>query len=139
MTDLVLGELAPVEERYWEAVRQGRLDFQRCTECANAWLPPREECPNCLSTAYSWEQTKGEGEIVSWVVYQVGYHPALEQRLPYNVAIIRLDEGPRLISNIVDDDLDEPRYDLIHVGDRVRLLVAERHGLTLPLFTLLDD
>ena len=96
----------PVPERtevatpFWEALDRGDLLFQRCSECANAWLPARTECPRCLGADWGWERASGGGRLVSWVVYHRSYHPAFDDRLPYNVAIVELEEGPRLITNI---------------------------------------
>lgn len=137
--DLTFAGAPAVEQPYWDEIAAGRLVFQRCLACSNAWLPPREQCPQCLADDYEWEPAAGGGAIVSWVVYHTAYHPALAGRLPYNVAIIRLDEGPQLISNLVADDLSEPAYDRIRVGGRVRLRIAERHGLVLPLFQPSDE
>lgn len=83
------------------AMEQGRLIFQRCSRCAHAWLPPRSECPRCLHDGFDWEQAQGDGLVVSWVVYRRAYHPSVSERVPYNVALVELAEGPRLLSNIV--------------------------------------
>lgn len=137
--DLTFADVPAVEQPYWDKIAVGRLTFQRCQACGHAWLPPREQCPQCLGAEYVWQDAAGGGVIVSWVVYRTAYHPTLADRLPYNVAIIRLDEGPQLISNLVTDDLSEPAYDRIRVGGRVTLRVAERYGLVLPLFQQLND
>lgn len=92
--------ISAVSEPYWHGLEAGKLRFQRCLECAHAWLPPREECPRCLSAQWEWEASAGRGRIISWVVYRQAVHPAFAERVPYNVAIIELDEGPRLISNV---------------------------------------
>jgi len=102
--DLPQPEITEVSRPYWQALREGRLVFQRCG-CGHAWLPARTECPACLASAASnarWEQASGRGTLVSWVVYHTAYHPAFESRLPYNVALVQLEEGPRLLTNIVD-------------------------------------
>lgn len=83
------------------ALAEGRLTFQRCTQCANAWLPPRDACPRCLSPDYRWEEASGDAKIVSWVVYHRAFHPAFADRVPYNVVVAELAEGPRVISNVV--------------------------------------
>jgi uncharacterized OB-fold protein len=92
---------------YWDALREGHLVFQRCDACGHAWLPPRRHCPACLKPEPTWEQASGAGRLVSWVVYHTAYHPAFESRLPYNVALVELSEGPRLLTNVVapNDDL----------------------------------
>ena len=87
---------------YWKALEEGRLSFQRCAACAHAWLPARSECPRCLATEPRWETASGRARLVSWVVYHHAYHDYYATRLPYNVAVVELDEGPRLVSNIVD-------------------------------------
>ena len=87
---------------YWKALEEGRLSFQRCPACAHAWLPARSECPRCLAREPRWETASGRARLVSWVVYHHAYHDYYATRLPYNVAVVELDEGPRLVSNIVD-------------------------------------
>jgi len=84
------------------ALAQGRLTFQSCTKCANNWLPPRDHCPACLSAEWEWARASGRARVISWVVYHRAYHPAFADRLPYNVVVAELDEGPRLITNVVD-------------------------------------
>jgi uncharacterized OB-fold protein len=86
---------------YWDALREGRLVFQHCS-CGHAFLPARSHCPACLQPEPPWEVASGHGRLVSWVVYHVSYHPAFDKRLPYNVALVELAEGPRLLTNIVD-------------------------------------
>lgn len=83
------------------ALGEGRLTFQRCERCANAWLPPRDHCPRCLADAWRWEDASGRARVVSWVVYHRAYHPAFEDRTPYNVVVVELEEGPRMISTVV--------------------------------------
>jgi uncharacterized OB-fold protein len=108
---------------YWDALGEGRHIFQRCIACGNAWLPPRHECPRCLHAAWGWETASGSARLVSWVVYHTAFHPAFKERLPYTVAIVELDEGPRLISNIVA--IDDPESLVI---DQPLELVFEREG-----------
>jgi len=88
---------------FWDALREGHLVFQRCA-CGHAFLPARRLCPVCLQPSVRWERASGTGRLVSWVVYHTAYHPAFESRLPYNVALVELDEGPRLLTNMVDPE-----------------------------------
>jgi hypothetical protein len=108
------------------ALADGRLTFQRCERCANAWLPPREHCPRCLSPAWGWEDASGDAKVVSWVVFHRAFHPAFADRVPYNVVVAELAEGPRLISNVIGTDAAEPAAGL---GIDVPLaLVPETEG-----------
>jgi uncharacterized OB-fold protein len=99
-----LPEPSPEMAEYRAALADGRLAFQRCERCANAWLPPRDHCPRCLSSTWRWEDASGEAKVVSWVVYQRAFHPAFADRVPYNVVVAELAEGPRLISNVIGID-----------------------------------
>jgi uncharacterized protein len=101
MSDLPLPEITPLNKPYWSALRDGALVFQACA-CGTRWLPARSECPGCLrADQWRWTPASGRGRVLSWVVYHTAYHPAFADRLPYNVAIVELAEGPRLITSIL--------------------------------------
>lgn len=96
-------EIDSINKLYWDGLAEGRLLFQSCA-CGHRWLPARALCPNCLKTDWHWQQAGGRGKIKSWVVYHVAYHESVQDKLPYNVALVELEEGPRLLTNIVGDD-----------------------------------
>ncbi|MGV1049065.1 MAG: Zn-ribbon domain-containing OB-fold protein [Solirubrobacterales bacterium] len=96
----LLGDLDPLEAQLWQALQAERIEFQRCQACGHAWLPPSAECPRCLAPGWRWQAAAGGGELVSWVVYHRAFHPALEDRLPYAVALVELDEGPRMVTTL---------------------------------------
>lgn len=87
---------------FWEACRRHELLIQRCQNCKVFRFPPAILCPECLSEEGQWERVSGRGKVFSFVVFRRLYHPAFEADLPYTVALVELDEGARLISNIVD-------------------------------------
>ena len=99
--DMPQPDINETSRPYWDALREGHLVIQRCG-CGHGWLPARKHCPACLSHDVRWERASGRGRILSWVVYHQAYHPAFESRLPYNVALVQLHEGPRLLTNITD-------------------------------------
>jgi uncharacterized protein len=115
---------------FWDALKQGQLTFQRCTSCGNAWLPARSECPQCLRPTWQRESAQGGATLVSWVVYHHGYDPAFAERLPYTVAVVQLDEGPRMITNIVGASSGPLRID-----QRLRLKIEPQGDLAVPRFT----
>jgi uncharacterized OB-fold protein len=100
-SELLPSELDPLTQAHWDALQDGELRFQRCV-CGHAWLPPRPECPSCLTDRWSWEVASGAATLVSWVVYHRAFHPAMADRLPYAVALVQLAEGPRLVAQLVD-------------------------------------
>ena len=124
-----LPEPTELSKPYWDGLREGRLLIQRCA-CGHAFLPARKHCPACLAPDPSWERASGRGVILSWVVYHVAYHPAFESRLPYNVALVELDEGPRVLTNIVDGN------DRLAGGAKVELAIEQEEGFPLARFRL---
>jgi uncharacterized OB-fold protein len=127
--ELPTPEIDEVNRPYWEGLRAGVLRIQRCRACGNAWLPPREACPNCLAADPDWVEASGHGTVLSWVVYHKAYHDAFRDRVPYNVAIVELEEGARLITNIVAPN------DSLRIGLPVQLRIEADFGLALPRFT----
>lgn len=117
---------------YWRTIAAGRLAFQRCGACGHAWLPPRTECPRCWSPDWSWQDASGEGKLISAVVYHTAFHEAFKERLPYNVAVVELAEGPRLVTNIVGPfDAASVALDV-----PVRIVFEHDHDRMLPRFRL---
>jgi len=94
----------PFELPYWEHARAHRLALQRCSSCGGFRFPASPVCAECDSDAYLWTPTGGKGRILSWVVFHRCYFPSFEREIPYNVALVELDEGPVLCSNIVGTD-----------------------------------
>ena len=92
-----------IYDAYLAALTEGRLMLQVCA-CGHRWLPPREACPACLTTRWTWQPASGNGRLKSWVVYHVAFHDSFRDRLPYNVALVELEEGPRMITNVLGDD-----------------------------------
>ena len=99
MSGPILQNASTPADVHRHAMDEGRLTYQACA-CGHAWLPPRTECPSCLDSTWVWKVAVGRARLVSWVVYFVAYDEAFKNKLPYNVAIVELEEGPRLISNI---------------------------------------
>jgi len=119
-------------EAHAAALAEGRLTFQRCRHCHHAWLPVREDCPNCLRADWGWEDASGGAKLISWVVYHTAYDDSVRDRLPYNVAVVELAEGPRLISNILAPN-DALRGDMA-----LQLVVQQEGGRGLARFAPLN-
>lgn len=128
MADYPLPQITELTKPYWDAMDQGHMAFQRCNACGNAWLPARQECPRCLKADMRWEKASGGGKVVSWVVYHSAYHDAFKDRLPYVVALIELDEGPRLMSNFLG-----PR-EMLRGDLPVTLVIEREQGFALGKF-----
>jgi uncharacterized OB-fold protein/acyl dehydratase len=113
---------------FWEGVGRGELLIQHCTSCGRLRHPPRPMCPNCQSLEWDTVQASGKGEVYSFVV---PHHPQVPSfDYPYVVAVIALEEGTRLVSNVIDIDPAD-----VQIGLPVEVrFVAVDDELTLPLF-----
>jgi len=79
----------------------GGLQLQRCTRCGYTRFPVATVCPECLSVSFTWEPDSGLGTVWSFCVYHRAFDAAFRPALPYNVALVELDSGPRMISNVL--------------------------------------
>ncbi|WP_342641057.1 Zn-ribbon domain-containing OB-fold protein [Rhodoligotrophos ferricapiens] len=90
---------------FWEGCRAHRLMIQRCGSCKTPRFPPMRTCPKCHSTETEWFKASGRGTVYSWIVVQ---HPVPRevygQDVPYVVALIDLEEGVRMVSNVIGLD-----------------------------------
>jgi uncharacterized OB-fold protein len=89
------------------------LKFQHCLRCGYVRYPEAHFCPECLSDESEWRVDTGAGTIWSWCVYHRAYNDAFTEALPYNVALVELDSGPRVISNVLN------AHTPLRIGDRV--------------------
>jgi uncharacterized OB-fold protein len=103
---------APESEPYWKAAHEHRLEVPQCDDCGHHWFPPSRTCPHCLSPNLHWQQVCGRGKVFSFVIYDRVYHPSFAEDVPYVVALIELEEGPRLISNVIGIAPDEVRCEM---------------------------
>lgn len=115
---------------YWEAANQRELRMQRCADCGHIRFPPALLCARCLSEHAEWVKLSGRGVVYSWIVIHQSQHPAFNAETPYNVAIVELEEGPRLHTNILDCP-----HDQIHIGMPVEVVFDKvADGVTMPKF-----
>ena len=97
---------------YWEAAKQGKLLVKRCTSCGTTFFYPRVYCPSCWSAETEWEQASGRGRVYTFTVVHQNDLPPFNERVPYVVAIVELEEGVRMTSNIEGVAPDEVRCDM---------------------------
>jgi uncharacterized OB-fold protein len=92
----------PVSAPFWREAAEGRLSFQRCAACGYLRWPAAALCPECWSRDAAWTPVSPDGTVWSFGVYERAFIPAFEDAVPYVVALVELDAGPRLIANVVD-------------------------------------
>jgi uncharacterized OB-fold protein len=130
MTDIPSPPTTPWSAPYWEAARQGRLIIQRCHACEQYVFYPRRVCPFCFEDALDWVEATGRGEVYTYSVVENNAPSAFVDKMPYVIAVVILDEGVRLMSNIVECDPGR-----VHCGMAVEVTFAPVSGdVTLPVF-----
>jgi uncharacterized protein len=101
-----------VNQPYWDAARNHELRLQRCTDCRHVWFPPSELCPRCLGQSFEWDRMSGRGKLWSWITMWQQYYPAFAADLPYTIAYVELEQGPRLMMTLIDCDPAQLRCDM---------------------------
>ncbi len=101
----------PEVRPYWDGAAAGRLVLPRCDDCGHVIWYPRPLCPSCGSTAVSWFEASGRGRVYSYTVNSRG-EGVWREASPYVLAYVELDEGPRVLTNLVDVAIDAVAVDL---------------------------
>ena len=92
---------------FWEAAKRHELVLPRCKQCNELLFYPREQCPNCFAQDWEWVQVSGKGKLYAYTVVYQPRHPAFKEDVPYIFAIVQLDEGPRMPTNLVDVNAED--------------------------------
>ena len=100
-----------LNRHYWDGAQRDALVILRCTSCGSYVHPPRQPCPRCRNDVLEPTEVSGRGRVYSWSVMHSPGNPGFDDKLPYTVLVVELDEQPRLITigNLVDgapDDLE---------------------------------
>jgi uncharacterized OB-fold protein len=96
--------MSALTQPYWDAARRGQLALQHCAGCGHRPFPPRATCPSCGGQSLSWSTVSGRATIYSYTIAHRPPHPVFAKQLPLVVAIVELEEGPRMVTNIVGCD-----------------------------------
>ena len=94
---------------WWEALKRHELYLQRCRDCGALRYYPRALCPECLSSRTEWLRSKGTGKVYTFTVTYQNTAPGFRNALPYVLAYVELDEGLKLLTNIIDCRPEEVR------------------------------
>lgn len=99
-------------KEFWEGCKRHQLLLPKCQDCGTYRFPPGPMCPQCRSTRTQWAVASGRGKVYSWVVVHHPILPIFAPEVPYAVALIELEEGVRMASNIVDCRPQDIRADM---------------------------
>ena len=115
---------SPENGEFWKAAAEGKFILRRCTGCGKAHWYPRVICPFCMSDKTEWVAASGRGKIYTYSVMRRAPEP-------YAIGYVTLEEGPTMLTNIVDCDLDK-----LKVGQSVKLVFTPTEGgPPVPTFT----
>jgi hypothetical protein len=118
---------------FWEMARDRILALQRCTTCGDVHFPPSPVCPKCLGDVQEWIRASGRGTLFSWCRFHRGYWDSVATLLPYAVAVVRLEEGPLLITKLAGVKDSQA----LRLGQPVAVdFEPTSGGFTLPIFKL---
>ena len=124
-----------LHEEFWDNVAKGDFKVRRCAGCGTWQFPPLTLCRQCLSSDVRWEEASGKGTLWSWIRIHKPYFKDFADEVPYLVAMVELQEGPLMVSSILDADASD-----LKCGAEVELSIVERPGgRSLPYFRLVTD
>lgn len=121
----------PDSQPYYDAARNDELVIRQCKDCNELHFMPRYLCPHCWSTNLAWVKASGRGTVHSYSVVRRAPTPSYADRVPYVVALVDLEEGPRMLTNIVGEDALTTQ-----VGSAVQVSFEQRGEYKLPQFGL---
>lgn len=98
-----LPQIDGINKPFWDAARRNTLVVQVCESCGHKHFPPTPSCPRCLSKSQTWQAVSGRGTLESWIDFHHAYWAGFKDELPYRVCVVRLEEGPLLVSNLLED------------------------------------
>jgi uncharacterized protein len=123
--------ITPLNKPFWDYARQSIFALQTCNACGDAHIPESPICPVCLGDDQSWQPSSGKGTLESWADFHRAYWDGFKDDLPYRTCLVRLDEGPLLISNLVGDQ------EGVAIGARVEVVFEPVNDeIVLPKFAL---
>jgi uncharacterized OB-fold protein len=94
--------ITPEAKPYWDGLKQGKLMIPKCGDCGVPFFYPRVVCPNCSSRSIGWIQASGQGKLHAFGIAHQSFNKAYKVPPPFVLAMIELDEGPRMLSNLIN-------------------------------------
>ena len=114
---------------YWDAAAEGRLIIRRCNACGRAYFYPRDFCPRCWSEDVEWIDASGRATLYTWSIVRRNDLPQWVDRVPYVAAVVDLEEGPRMMTNVVGIEPEDLVEGMALVVD-----FRQDEDLTVPIF-----
>jgi uncharacterized OB-fold protein len=120
---------------FWEGCKRHQLLLQQCTKCGTQQFYPRVMCSSCSARSPEWVEASGNGTVLSWTIVRHPVSEAYADDIPYVIALIKLQEGPTMMSQIIDCDPESVRS-----GMRVEVSFQDwTDEISMPMFRLRSD
>jgi uncharacterized OB-fold protein len=124
--------MTPEAKPYWDGLKDEKLMLPKCGDCNKAFFYPRIACPHCHSRNIGWEQASGKGVLYSFEIAYRSLNPAFKIEPPYVLAMIELEEGPRIMSNLINNEADPA---VVKIGAPVEVVFEKQNDdVTIALF-----
>ena len=122
----------PESDFYWEKCKAHELWLRHCKSCDSSYFYPRDICPNCFSRDTDWIQSSGRGVLHTFSIVHRGPTPPFRDRVPYVAAIVELEEGPKMPTNLVEV---EPDPAVVKIGMPLEVVFEDLDDqISLPKF-----
>lgn len=129
MSEKLVPEINETNRLYWEGTAQGELRIRKCPSCDARFRFNHAWCPECGALELGWEKSSGKGAVTNFTIIHVAPYQAYAAEVPYALALVDLDEGVRMMANIV-----ECPPEAVSIGMRVELTFEDRGDIRLPQF-----
>jgi len=124
--------MTPEAKPYWDGLKDEKLMLPKCEDCGKAFFYPRIACPHCHSRNVGWTQASGKGKLYSFEIAYRSLNPAFKIEPPYVLAMIELEEGPRMMSNLINV---EATPEALKIDMPVEVVFEKQNDdVTIPLF-----
>ena len=124
--------MTPEAMPYWDGLKENKLMMPKCGDCNEAFFYPRILCPNCHSRNVGWIECSGKGKLHSFQIAHRALNPNFKVETPYILALIELEEGPRMMSNLINI---APDPEVVKCDMAVEVVFEKQNDdVTLPLF-----
>jgi len=134
-TDFTMANIKPWSQKFWEGTREEKLLLPKCEKCDLIVFYPKKHCPKCRGKSFNWVEASGNGKIYSYSIMYYNPPSPFAKDVPYVLAIIELEEGVRLMSNIIDTPFEKLKCEA-----KVEVTYRDLNDeITLPLFKLCES
>jgi uncharacterized OB-fold protein len=124
--------ITPESKPYWDGLKEHKLMLPKCTTCNRVFFYPRVLCPHCHARDITWIQASGKGKLHAFEIAYQSFNRAMKVKTPYILALVELEEGPRMLSNLINI---EPDPAVVKCDMPVEVVFSPlTDDITIPLF-----